>query len=268
MIHINSYFEIDWEASADNLKGLLKGKVTYGVLAEAMCVDPKTVYNWINHKSEPSLDNLVLLAKFLNVDILDILVTKGERKQPLIYSDVKEALDEECKASAKLAEKDIKNDFPCKESVIATVIFNEYQRKNTKISSLNEFLLYLPLFEPYCLVDALYRINGNLRHNQDYVEKQLDCLYQKTPVSPAKSYADMCRYFYLTSPSVYGISENTKDTYKIQKFNEYRIWSWDSDTKKAALDYERKYSEFLERLMRIEMDAYAMEGGCENDDNL
>ena len=265
MIHMNSYFEVDWQASADNLKGLLKGKVTYSVLAEAMCVEPKTVYNWVNNKTAPSINDLVLLAKFLNVDILDILVMKGDREAPLIRDEVISAMNEERKAIDKLVDKNVKNDCPCKESVIATVFLNEYQRQNTKIRNLNEFLLYLPLCDPFRLADVLYRINGNLKHNQEYVEKQLDHLYRWIPESPVKSYADKCRYFYLSPPSVYEINGNTKDPYKIQKIIEYRIWSRDKAMQKAALDYDKKHSEFLKRITGLEGAKTILERFMEDD---
>ena len=173
MIHMNSYFSVDWESSADNLKGMLKGKVTYGVLAEALCVEPKTIYNWVNNKATPNINDLVLLAKFLNVDILDILVIKGERESPITHGDVISALDKQRRAEEKLADKDAEKDYACKESVVATVLFNEYQHQNTNIRNLNEFLLYLPLCDPYILKDVLFRIQGNLKSNPDYTARQL-----------------------------------------------------------------------------------------------
>ena len=252
MIHMNSYFEVDWQASADNLKGMLKGKITYSVLAEVMCVETKTIYNWVNNKTTPSMNDLVLLAKFLNVDILDILVIKGERDCPITRDDVISAIDLEHKVVANLEDKTVKNDFPCKESVAATVIRNEYQRQHNKISNLNEFLLYLPLCDLLLLADMLLRINGNLKHKQHYIEEQLDYLYRKIPESPAKTYADQRRYFYLTPPSIYDIDESTKDIHKLEKVEAYMAWEKSADTQGAERDYQKKYSGFLKRLTTLE----------------
>ena len=146
------------------------------------------------------------------------------------------------------------------------MILNEYQRQNTKIRSLNEFLLYLPLCEPYSLADVLFRINGNLKNNQEYIEDQFNYLYKRIPDSPAKTYADQCRYFYLNPPSVYEIHEETKDLYKVRKYDEYVVWQRDKVTRDAALDYEKRYSRFLKRMTMVESIKSMLEGLGSDDD--
>ena len=48
MISIHSYFDVDWEATTNNLKAMLNDKITNAVLAEAMYVDPRTITNWLS----------------------------------------------------------------------------------------------------------------------------------------------------------------------------------------------------------------------------
>ncbi len=112
--------------------------------------------------------------------------------------------------------------------------------------------MYLPLCDLVFLADMLLRINGNLKHNQYYIEKELDYLYRKIPESPAKTYADQRRYFYLTPPSIYDIDEGTKDLHKLKKAEEYMAWEKNEDTQEAERDYQRKYAAFLRKLTTLE----------------
>ena len=88
MINIHDYFSIDWKATGDNLRDLMSDTVSEETLAKSMYVTKRTIYNWCSGKSHPSIDQLVLLAIFFNVDILDILATKGENNKCIERSDL------------------------------------------------------------------------------------------------------------------------------------------------------------------------------------
>ena len=68
MINIHDYFSIDWKATGDNLRDLMSDTVSEETLAKSMYVTKRTIYNWCSGKSHPSIDQLVLLAIFFNVD--------------------------------------------------------------------------------------------------------------------------------------------------------------------------------------------------------
>ena len=71
----HAYFSINWAATKENLRDLMAGRIAPEVLAEAMFVTPRTVRNWLNDPDRPiSLETLVLLSKFLDADLRDILV--------------------------------------------------------------------------------------------------------------------------------------------------------------------------------------------------
>lgn len=64
MININSYFEVDWDATASKLKSMLHGNVSTKILAEALYVDPRTIRNWLNNTTQMPLSKLIVFARF------------------------------------------------------------------------------------------------------------------------------------------------------------------------------------------------------------
>ena len=71
----HAYFSINWESTKENLRDLMVGRISPEVLAEAMFVTPRTIRNWLNDPERPiSLETLVLLSKFFDADLRDILV--------------------------------------------------------------------------------------------------------------------------------------------------------------------------------------------------
>lgn len=58
------------------------------------------------------------------------------------------------------------------------------------ISSLPEFLIYLPLIDANLLFDSLYRIEGEIHGRFCYVLEQLEVLYKRIPDSDMKRIAD------------------------------------------------------------------------------
>ena len=77
MINIDEYFEVDWGATGNKLKELLRERVSLEALAEWADRDVKTIRNWLKDPSAMGINRLLVLSKFLDMDVADIVVTKG-----------------------------------------------------------------------------------------------------------------------------------------------------------------------------------------------
>ena len=60
------------------------------------------------------------------------------------------------------------------------------------VTTLMQFLVYLPLIKPQLLLDSLQRIGGSYAGYESYVMKQINFCISKIPQSPAREYADAC----------------------------------------------------------------------------
>lgn len=58
------------------------------------------------------------------------------------------------------------------------------------VTTLMQFLVYLPLLQPQHIVDSLLRIDGCFKGYEDYVLKQINFCISKIPASSEKEYAD------------------------------------------------------------------------------
>lgn len=207
MINIHDYFSVDWDATADNLRSFVEGYIKPKTLAEAMCVTERTIYNWCHNKAHPNLEDLILLAKFFDVDVLDLIVTNGQTKKPISQDDVKEALENaktSCKQNNNDAIRPMEESYECvtKEDFISAVLFHEYKKQSYPITTLEEFLLYLPLFSLDDLHNCLNRIQDNLADNWDYVLKQLQRMYDRIEHINAKQYAEWYQNYFFRYPRI------------------------------------------------------------------
>lgn len=73
MFDISQYFQIDWDATGINLKKLLRERVSLEALAEWADRDVRTIRYWLNNPSMMKLEQLIVISKFLNVDLLSII---------------------------------------------------------------------------------------------------------------------------------------------------------------------------------------------------
>lgn len=73
------YLSICQKETGDKIKSLLteKGYTVKDVQNVMGFENPQAIYKWISGKSLPSLDNLVILSRFLHTSIEDILVIDG-----------------------------------------------------------------------------------------------------------------------------------------------------------------------------------------------
>lgn len=267
MINIYQYFEVDWNATTTNLKYLLLSKTSYNVLADALHVDSKTVSNWLNNKTKPDISTLSIFARFLDMDLLDIIIYKGQQT-PMSDDETKTAMQDSQIACDNLPEKKSTGakDTSCAEGFVSTVLFNEYYSQHAHIQSLEEFLLYLPLFDFKILADVFHRLQGNLKSNHKYVLKQLNRLYDHIPNSFAKDYADSYQYYHLMTPTVLelGMRSDVCDV-KPEKHARYCEWIASASIEKELTAYEKACEKFVNRLIFSERIKYLLEEVIWND---
>ena len=72
------YYSIDVDETGKNLKHLCKRK---GVTAKDLMkllhfTTPTAVYKWFSGRNLPSMDNMIVIARFLGVGVEDIIVIK------------------------------------------------------------------------------------------------------------------------------------------------------------------------------------------------
>lgn len=120
--------------------------------------------------------------------------------------------------------------------------------QSDKIRSLNEFLVYLPIYQPVVLSDVLNRILDNLPDAPQYVSAQLTRLYQHIPDSPAREYADQYCYFHFEAPTVSDMREGEQDALAVQKWNAYLAWCKSAETAAAKEVYRTCCLRFMNRL--------------------
>lgn len=260
MININSYFEIDWDATMKNLKILLLECTSYPVLAEAFHVETKTISNWLNNKTKPDLSVLITFARFLNMDLLDVIITKGDNllTEETVHAAINEA------HNAKSQSKQHAKDCSCPEDFVSAVLLHEYYAQKAPIRHLNEFLIYLPLFNLNIFQDVFYRLQGNLKSNQLYVLKQLRYLYDYISDSPAKRYADAYCYYYLTNPTVCRFMVPKGELEK-EKWLQYLDWVDSPETQDAEDNYKAACRIFQNKLIAYDSLKQLLERITEDD---
>lgn len=74
------FLSIQQEATGKRIKELLKQNgYTVREIQQVMGFEnPQAVYKWLNGKSLPNVDNLVILSRVLHTSIEDILVVDGD----------------------------------------------------------------------------------------------------------------------------------------------------------------------------------------------
>lgn len=262
MVNINSYFEVDWSATKHNLKSMLYERTTEAALAEALHVDRRTIRYWLDGEIGVDISRLIIFAKFLDVDLLDILITKGQHDS-LTRDDVLDAIH-------NIRPDDYSDEAESGHSsaadFISTVLMNEYSSQKTALGNLNNFLIYMPLFNTLVLKDVLHRMQGNFNH-RTYLQTQLQRLYDCIPDSPAKRYADSFCYYALTSPHAQHIKESSEKELFKQKLADFEAWRVASSTQDEYADYKRAVHIFLKRLTTFEQLELLLKDLSEGDDN-
>ena len=232
MINIDEYFEVDWEATGNRLKELLRERVSLEALAKWADRDVKTIRNWLRDPSAMGINRLLVLSKFLDMDVADIVVTKGKIKDIRACEDIVYAEEDIEIGDGNLdGSKSSKRIPMCNNAQQFTkkVIYNEWSRyldkpdEDAPIQTLREFLIYLPLFDFKELSGFVYRTMGGVCDNMGYVYDQLQRLCARIEETDAKRYADRMMYFCLTAPNVKRITDEDLHVSLIkEKYEEYR----------------------------------------------
>ena len=132
--------------------------------------------------------------------------------------------------------------------IVSSMLLDKSSLTNTILRDLRRFLLYLPLVGILDLRDFLWRIQGNLHtRGEEYLQCQLQILYDSIAESPAKRYADSISYYGLSCPSVYNISE-AKAGLAPQKLLEYKDWVVSPNTKADCAAYKQAIHTLITRL--------------------
>lgn len=186
MKNIYADFSVDWVATGRNLSHLMEGVITQKVLAESMYMDPRTISSWCSGSSHPSIDQLILLSKFFHVDLSELLVTKGEAEQVDLG-------EKKTKKRVKPSQMDVKT----RGEFVKCVLYHTYVDRTDPIQTLDEFLLFLPLFSWRQTVDFFRRAEGNWG-NGNYLREKLKFLCDHIQNQEAKAYAEYYRDRYLS----------------------------------------------------------------------
>ena len=233
---------------------MLNEKTTNTVLADDMYVDQRTISNWLNGSTKLPLSNFIIFARFLNVDLLDIIVTKGQ-SSPLSEADLRAFIsaadDSTDDTSHRAGRRAAQTEITCKEQFYSTVMLHEYLSQTISLRNLDKFLLYCPLFDLTILADVLCRLAGNLKFHPMYVRTQLNYLCEHIPDSPAKQYADNYCYFYLTPPLV-NFGAAATDKTQIEKQAQYHIWRNGAEVAKQENAYLQECNRFRKKLNLLE----------------
>lgn len=270
---INRYFEIDWKATGEKLNTLLRNRVELEALAEWAVRDVRTIRNWLNDPSMMQLDELVVVAKFLDMDLLSIIVTKGSQKSIGVleeyFGGVERTLPQRDAVVIRRG-RPRKYNPECTEAqqFIDKALYNEYlQRREEYMYArpMEEFLLYYPLFNQSDLADFVYRTMGDTCNNRAYVYEKMDWLIKSIPNNAAKRFADKMRYFCLTKPNVYEIADcvinDAQTEKKLEEFFEYegsKEYKIESEAYFDACNKSVNRLSFLDKLKR-QMDDILLE---------
>ena len=243
----HAYFSINWAATKENLRDLMAGRIAPEVLAEAMFVTPRTVRNWLNDPDRPlSLETLVLLSKFLDTDLRDILVY--QKPLPVTHQTLEELHRAEEAAQPSHGQSACDREFFSPESFDLHLAFLECWQERMPIRSLEVFLLYLPLFHPYLLADVMGRLGGTPRRDH-YLAENLKFLCDHIPDSPAKQYADWYRYYKLEPPTVDTVTDGSRTPEKLEKLEAWVQLQETPEYGAAYDDYRARLTSFQSRFL-------------------
>ena len=173
-------YDVDWERTTEHIRFLLSGRVHAKYFSEIFDVSERAAeYKLLSSsKSELTIRELVILARYFRCDILDLLVFVGEAYVEPEHNDMEKFVK-------------VKTQDTSAKEVNRVIDMFKNLDKSYEVRDMYELLLYLPLIEEEELRDVVFRCFGNLEWNRrDYVKSQLTYLYNQIPECPEKKYAD------------------------------------------------------------------------------
>lgn len=205
------------------LKVLRQGAgLTQGQLAEKSGISQSQISSIENGDYNVRVQTLALLADALNINMADFFIEFN--KEDWCDADCEDV--KFYKLATAFYEYEIyKSYYPPK-------LFDK------GISTLLEFIVYLPLVDPLDLYSALQRIGGDFSNNETYISDQLEALISHLPEGPEKDYAD----------HVYSILQQRRDTRSID------LSSYDDEMKDSYIAYNdllEKKQKFYDDIMNV-----------------
>lgn len=213
------YTKIDWIKTGDNLRTLLfaiaednQKRYVKGI-ANALHVDERDVHYWLSGtdaQHRPSVETLYLLSKYLGIPMEDIIAIRAEEcgatAEEILHA-LRHYANESCNPEISLYV-----DFARR------ILLNEAFMRDCPITTLSDFLLYLPLIPEESLHHLIGRIQGDVFGERAfYVLGQLKRCYDEIDNPAAKQYADSKRERLSKRPNCYDWNTKTKNESSIEK---------------------------------------------------
>lgn len=213
------YIEIDWVKTGDNLRTLLfkrnedeRGQYVKAV-AKALHISERSIHYWLsgadpNH--HPNIEVVLLLSGYLGVLAEDIIEIRGDRCGKTAWEILQAFGDLESEGQCSGDAFSLEQGF----------LLNEVYKREYPITTLFDFLLYLPLIPEDVLRDFLNRVQGDVYgdHQRFYIFDQLRHCYGEIENLVAKKYADSKRERMSKRPNCFDWNDKTKDEGSIEKF--------------------------------------------------
>ena len=194
---------INWELTSENIKNLLATEKQREILSDHIGKSCETVKKWCYNMRKPAIEDLCIVAKIFNLHLEDILVFECNNTQ-INKKEIEKVLDDAWTPMVNDPQFVDGTLFNTSSDLNHEIIKNIYYAKNTKIDTIEKFVHYLPLVDPYFITDLFARLRGNLdSESQKYRNKKLNFLYDSIPDSEAKKYADKYCEYYIDTPTIY-----------------------------------------------------------------
>ena len=266
--NIDTYFEVDWVTTGENLKKLLLENTTKKMLEELFDRSDKTIDTYLKDPKALRMDDWLLIAKFLDMDITSVVVTKGKQQEIEVLEDYfwdKEEVERDTVVEKKTKGRPKVYDGPYKsaQEFKDKALYNEYLSRRLDrctIRSLEVFLHYLPLVEPLDFWDFLIRANGNLYNESQraYLYEQLEYMIESIPDSDAKAFAKTLEEFCLKKPNVMQtVDLVVKTKVEEEKYKEFRAYLKSENKSheyRAYRDACREFYRKIKMLDKMELD--------------
>lgn len=220
---MKNFIKIDLANTKRNINDRLCELTYKNKLAEYLGVGERDVQRMLNVEDDREIKHAEYenIASFLRCEVDDLIVHEGETFVKLEF--VVDKVEPEMKKI---------------EDVELYANNSRKLEREKKFRNLREFLLYVPLMEPYDLAGFIEKTIGNLERKWEYIMDKADDLYTYIESDSAKKYADNYRNQVLRT-------KGAPDA------KEYAITDeWDYEGKKK---YEEKAEEFIAKLRSLDI---------------
>lgn len=216
MKNLQYLHQINQKETGDNIRDAIKSiEYTELEIAEYLGVTERTLQYWQRGERLPSLDNMFRLSKLSNISMEELIVSNEDVEDVENFANPELVLQELISESQKLD----RQAFP----------IMHYFDRTYHIKTLEEFLLYYPLFDKQLLESFFQRIHGSIGFHNDYVNVQLEYLYKNISNTAKRNEIDCYVKKYLRYPRLHKIYDGTHSSVKKKK---YILWEEQTNKKK------------------------------------